>query len=454
MIRFALSEAAVAMNGVLTGADAEFSAVSTDTRTLSHGDLFVALKGERFDAHDHLDQACDKAVGVVVSRDDAECSSIKVNDTRLALGALASAWRDKSSAKVVGLTGSNGKTTVKEMIAAILAQVAPTLATKGNLNNDIGMPLTLMRLQDESYAVIEMGANHHGEIDYLSRICRPDVALLNNAGRAHLEGFGDLAGVAKAKSEILHGLKKNGVFVYNADDRFADQWVEKASDVKRIGFGLSEKAHVRSQDDSYTIKWLEEGCVASFDVETEATSFSVSLKLLGKHNRMNALGAISVALSLDVPVEKVQAGLASLDSVPGRLHSLKGLSQSRLIDDSYNANPESVIAAIKLLSSAPGRRILVLGDLVELGDDRDQLHAELGAAAAEAGVDVLFTCGQHIQNAHDAFTGEKHHYQQQEDLIAAMQSFVAKDDVVLVKGSRSSRMENVVSALKQEASIC
>jgi UDP-N-acetylmuramoyl-tripeptide--D-alanyl-D-alanine ligase len=340
------------------------------------------------------------------------------------------------------------------MIAAILAQVAPTLATKGNLNNDIGMPLTLMRLQDESYAVIEMGANHHGEIDYLSRICRPDVALLNNAGRAHREGFGDLAGVAKAKSEILHGLKKNGVFVYNADDRFADQWVEKASDVKRIGFGLSDKAHVRSQDDSYTIKWLEEGCVASFDVETEATSFSVSLKLLGKHNRMNALGAISVALSLDVPVEKVQAGLASLDSVPGRLHSLKGLSQSRLIDDSYNANPESVIAAIKLLSSAPGRRILVLGDLVELGDDRDQLHAELGEAAAAAGVDVLFTCGQHIQNAHDAFTGEKHHYQQQEDLIAAMQSFVAKDDVVLVKGSRSSRMENVVSALKREASIC
>ena len=454
MIRFALSEAAVAMNGVLVGSDAEFSSVSTDTRTLSKGDLFVALKGERFDAHDHLNQACDKAVGAVVSRDGANCASIKVKDTRLALGALAAAWRDKCSARVVGLTGSNGKTTVKEMIAAILAQVAPTLATKGNLNNDIGMPLTLMRLQDESYAVIEMGANHHGEIDYLSRICRPDVALLNNAGRAHLEGFGDLQGVAKAKSEILHGLKDGGIFVYNADDRFANQWIEKASGVKRVGFGLSEKAHVRSKDNSYTIEWLEEGCVASFDVEVETESFPVSLKLLGKHNRMNALGAIAVALSLEVPIEKIQAGLASLNSVPGRLHSLKAVSQSRLIDDSYNANPESVIAAITLLSSAPGRRILVLGDLVELGDDRDQLHAELGQAAAQADIDVLFTCGQHIMNAHDSFTGEKHHYQQQADLIAAIQSFVRKDDVVLVKGSRSSHMEYVVSALQQEASSC
>ncbi len=453
MIAFRLSELATALHGSLTGEDVEICSVSADSRKLASGDLYVALVGPRFDGHDFLQDAVRK--GAAAALISASCSPvlpcIQVADTRIGLGRLAAVWRERSRASVVAITGSNGKTTVKEMLAAILSRRGKTLATRGNLNNDIGLPLTLCRLQDEAYAVVEMGANHPGEIDYLSRVACPDVAILNNAGRAHLQGFGNLCGVATAKAEIINGLAVDGVFVFNADDAYAGLWRQLAQSRQTLSFGVSLPADISSPADSLQLVWDAEGFRSEFTVRTPAGELQISMRLAGEHNRMNALAAIAAALVLDAGQEEIEAGLASVQPVSGRLFPRKGTIADWVIDDSYNANPDSVSMAMDVLRQFSGRKLLVLGDLGELGDDAAALHGELGELAVRKGVDLLFTCGLLSEKASLAFGAGARHFPDQAALIACLQGELQEGDAVLVKGSRSAAMEQTVAVLCGES---
>jgi UDP-N-acetylmuramoyl-tripeptide--D-alanyl-D-alanine ligase len=456
MIAFSLSELATLLEGRVHGADVRIGAVSSDTRTLQPGDLFVALAGPNFDGHDYLAMAAERgARAALVSRAlEAPLPLLEVADTRLGLGRLGSAWRERSPARLVGITGSNGKTTLKEMLAAILGRLGPVLATRGNLNNDIGVPLTLTRLQDEPYAVIEMGANHAGEIDYLTRMTRPDIAVLNNAGRAHLEGFGSLEGVAHAKGEIINGIRPGGTFVLNADDRFAPLWREMASERRILSFGVDKPADVHSAREALTVEWTGTGFSGRFPVTTPQGEFEISLRLAGHHNRMNALAATAGALAAGADFAAIHDGLAALEPVRGRLCPVPGRNGLRLVDDSYNANPDSVAAAVAVLAAAPGRRTLVLGDLAELGAEDQQLHAEIGAVARSAGIDRLYSCGVQSAAASRAFGAGGRHFDGQQALIDELLAQAGAGDSVLVKGSRSARMERVVNALAEDSAAC
>ena len=379
---------------------------------------------------------------------------VRIDDTQIGLGQLARHWRERCAARVVAITGSNGKTTLKEMTAAILARRGPVLATRGNLNNDIGLPLTLLRLRDEPFAVVEMGANHPGEIDYLTRLAQPDVAVLNNAGRAHLEGFGSVEGVARAKAEIINGLAGEGVFVFNADDAFAGLWRELGRGRRQQTFGVHHPADVSSPPGAYEVIWREGRFQARFPVVCAHGEIELQLQLAGEHNRMNALAAVAASLLVGAGLDDAAAGLATLDPVPGRLCPLAGVNGSRLIDDSYNANPDSVLAALRVLAAAPGRRTLVLGDLAELGDDAAQLHRQLGERAAEMGVDRLLTIGPLSQHAGAVFTAEHRHYSERERLVGDLQAVLSAEDSVLIKGSRSAGMDQVVRHLRSAEVAC
>jgi UDP-N-acetylmuramoyl-tripeptide--D-alanyl-D-alanine ligase len=451
-----LSELAAMSAGLLHGPDSGFEGVSTDTRTLQAGQLFVALRGPKFDGHDYLAQAAGQgaagALVEVVPQTGLGC--VQVPDTRLGLGALGHGWRMHSEALVIGLTGSNGKTTLKEMIAAILGRNAPTLATLGNLNNDIGVPLTLCRLREERFAVVEMGANHAGEIDYLTKLVAPDVAVLNNAGRAHLEGFGSLEGVARAKAEIIHGLSPDGVFVLNADDRFADLWRELARGRKQRTFGVREAADVSSPVDDYQVVWTDDSFEARFPVDTPLGDLIVSLPLAGEHNRMNALAAVAASLEAGATIDSIVPALQSLTPVAGRLCPVPGAAGARLIDDSYNANPDSVLAALRVLATAPGRRTFVLGDLAELGREAVELHRRIGEAAGEIGIERLLTVGSLSGAAGEAFAGEHRHFDDQSGLRDLLGSTLTQEDSVLIKGSRSAQLDRLVAALRVGQDAC
>ncbi len=433
------------------GGDLSFSRVATDSRTLPTDSLFVALKGPRFDGHDHLSEAAARgAVAAMVSRPaEAPIPLLLVDDTRRALGELARLWRERCGARLLAVTGSNGKTTVKEMAAAILGELGETLATQGNLNNDIGVPLTLLRLQDQAFAVVEMGANHLGEIAYLSRIARPDVALLNNAGTAHLEGFGSLDAVARAKAEILEGLGEHGVLVLNADDAHAGLWRALASARGRPvrSFGIRAAADVRSPESEAQTHWVEAGFLTRFRALTPEGEIEVEMRLGGRHNRMNALGAIAACQLLGADAAAIRNGLAGLRPVRGRLQPRRGVNGMQLIDDSYNANPDSVATAIEVLVSAPGRRILVLGDLAELGRDAPALHAGLGERARRCGVERLYGVGPLSRAAVDRFGTGASWLEDSERLTAALLQACGPGDFLLIKGSRSSRMDLVADAL-------
>ena len=440
-----LGEIAQMTGGTLHAPDVERSRniaierVERDSRQAKDGDLFLALRGERFDAHDFVPQVAGKASAALVSRVvDAPISQVVVDDVRLALGRLAAAWRQRFQQPLVGLTGSNGKTTLKEMLTAILSLQGQTLATAGNLNNDIGMPLTLLGLRDtDAFAVIEMGANHFGEIDYLTRIACPDVAVINNAGAAHLEGFGDIAGVSRAKGEIFNGLSDTGIAIINADDTYADYWQSLNQQRKVLRFGMNNTADVQggSTDDM------------PFYVQAQGQTVAVDLKLLGRHNQMNALAAAATALALGVPLETICQGLASLQPVKGRLNPKPGKHGCRVIDDTYNANPSSTAAAVEVLAGLAGKKILVLGDMGELGQTGEQLHAAIGQQAAQAGIDELFTLGALSAHASAAFGEAAHAHRELEPLLAALEASLQPGAQVLVKGSRSMRMERVVDAL-------
>jgi len=449
-----LSQAATALSAQTQGRDVTFTGVTTDSRAINSGDLFVALRGERFDAHDFVAQAIAQgAVAALVEQAEAEKRGdawkdlplILVDNTRLALGKLAAFWRSQLQLKLVAVTGSNGKTTVKEMLAAILREAVgedAVLATQGNLNNDIGMPLTLLKLRKQhKFAVIEMGMNHPGEIAYLTDIARPDAAIINNAGAAHLAGLGSVDQVARAKGEIFSGLAVDGVAVINADDAFAPLWKELAHGHAIVEFGLEHAAQV-----SATYQLAPMG--SALKLTTRAGEFAATLQVPGLHNVRNALAATAAATALGVDTATIAAGLHKFGGVKGRLQRKHGLHGATLIDDSYNANPASVKAAIAVLASMPGKKILVLGDMGELGPDACAMHRELGAAAKQAGVDILFAHGDLCREAAAEFGANAWFFERIEELLADLENLLAPDVTVLVKGSRFMQMERVIKSFE------
>lgn len=439
-----LQHAAESMHGQLEGTDRIFDGVSTDTRTLQSGELFVALDGPNFRGTDFVPQAREKgAAGAVVhAHVENSLPQIRVRDTRVALGALGASWRREQAAIVVGITGSNGKTTLKEMTAACLAQAGPTLATAGNLNNDIGMPLMLTRIeQQHRFVVLEMGANHAGEIAYLTSLAEPDVVAITNAGAAHLEGFGSVDGVARAKGEILGGRSRPGVAVLNADDEYFDVWRAMAKDIDIVTFGITKPADVSATE------IRADGQGANFELQIDGRSLEVRLSLPGRHNVRNACAAAAIARSLGLAAEQIQVGLERVRPVSGRLEPRAGLKGSTLFDDSYNANPLSVAAAAEFLASLDGRAWLVLGDMGELGEDSARLHHDVGHAVKQAGVDRLFATGELSRNATAAFGADGSWFESIDALVDALRTSVTAGVNVLVKGSRFMRMERVVEAL-------
>ncbi len=451
MISFTLSESASILNGHLVGDDAAFSAVSTDSRNLQSGQLFVALSGPNFDGHDYISQAEQSgAAGAMVQRElDTSLPCVQVADTLKGLGQLASAWRVRSNSRVAAVTGSNGKTTVKEMLAAILACKGSVLATQGNLNNEIGLPLTLLRIQDQEFAVVEMGANHPGEIATLSRIASPDVALITNAGRAHLEGFGSVEGVARAKGEIVQGLSQDGTLVLNADDAWAGLWRELAGSRPILSFGFDPAADISASEQTLRSEWRPDGFYNCFRVKTPDSEFEVELGLAGRHNCTNALAAIAVASLMGATDEQICQGLAEIRPVAGRLCPQIGREGIYLIDDSYNANPDSVSAAIDVLAATrqtSGRRFLVLGELAELGEGVDLVYRQLGELARAAGIERLYAVGA-AGAAASSFGAGGRGFQSNEQIIDRLSNELGSGDMVLVKGSRKAAMECVVQAL-------
>jgi len=423
------------------GEDVDIRGISTDTRRIADGQLFVALKGPNFDGHDFVKQAAETgAAACLVERPVEGLNCIVVNDTRLALGELAAQWRQRLNVRVIGITGSNGKTTVKEMLAGILSGLGEVLATRGNLNNDIGMPLTLLELDEQhSYAVIEMGANHPGEIGYLTRIAQPDVALITNAGMAHLEGFGSVEGVAHAKGEIYQGLGDDGIAIVNNEDAYADYWKQLNQQRRIISFGTGSGSDVRAD-----LKIEKDG--QSMAIVTPAGNINVTLKLLGKHNAMNALAAIAAAVAVNVPLTAIKAGLESLSPVSGRLQLKGGIKGSRIIDDTYNANPTSLYAALDVLREFPGQHYLALGDMGELGGKAESLHSDAGREARESGVRRLYTLGSLARHAGAAFGDSAFSFSNHDEMIEQISSDLTSDVTLLVKGSRRMQMEKIVAA--------
>ena len=446
-----LQEIADALGGRLLGADGAFDGVGTDTRILQPGQLFVALQGPNFDAHDYVATAAARgAVAALVAHEiKTELPQIIVTDTRQALADLAALWRGRFDIPLIAITGSNGKTTVKEMLAAILGQRAEVLATHGNLNNEIGLPLTLLQL-DHSHraAVIEAGASQPGDIACLTRIAVPTVAVLTNASSAHLAGFGSLEAVAHSKGEIFEGLAESGTAVINADDAFADLWRGLAGTHRVLSFALDAEADVRGA------WWPQDVLQNTLEITTPAGELSVALPLPGRHNAMNALAATAAALAAGVALADIKAGLESLRPVPGRLCWKIGSSGARILDDTYNANPASLLAALDVLADCTGERCLVLGDMAELGGEAEALHASAGRRAHDAGVTRLYAVGELSRYAVDAFAelagGQAWHFATQEPLIERLQQDLHADSTLLVKGSRSAHMERVVDALTEE----
>ena len=449
------------------------SRIGTDSRQIDAKELFIALSGERFDAHDFLsDVAKAGAAGALVSNKDrcpTNLPAILVNDTRIGLGALAKAWRANHPIPLALVTGSNGKTTVKEMIASIFRATvgeAHTLVTKGNLNNDIGLPLTLLRLRStDQLAVVELGMNHPGETAQLANIAQSSIALINNAQREHQEFMTTVAAVAQEHSDAIRALTKDGIAIFPADSEFADVWREAAAGRKIIDFILlSGQSTLRA---AVMGRLLSNG---HLQVQTDSSSIEVQLNTLGSHNARNALAASAVAIATGISLEKIKEGLEAFSPVNGRMQAKKIDPNHTLIDDSYNANPDSVRAAIDALKQSGNKSWLVLGDMGEVGNQGPEFHREVGAYAAEQGVAKLFALGEQCRFAIKGFED----IQKDKTLIASAKHFSEMDGLIvqlrdalhaqstgsnehlniLVKGSRFMRMERVVQALLEEAKTC
>lgn len=449
-----LSEIAKNVRGELIGNDIAIESVSLDTRTIKNGQLYIAIEGKNFDGNQFVEQAVQNGASAALLRKGVTASVpyIAVEDTHLALAELAGTWRRKVSASVVGITGSNGKTTVKEMTAAVLATQGSVLFTEGNLNNDIGVPLTLLRLQENHrFAVIEMGANHAGEIEYTSTYAQSDVVILNNAGAAHLEGFGNLDGVAKAKGEIIATLKHNGVAILNKDDNYFAYWQGIAGDRKVLSFGLSEQADVSARDIRTEIS--NGGFATYFELVTAQGSSPIHLKLAGHHNVLNALAASAAGLALDLALESIKQGLENMKPVKGRLQPVFTQQGNLVINDTYNANAASLKVGLDVLATCLGPHWLVLGAFGELGPDSPQIHKDMGRMAREKGVTRLWAVGTDAKNTVLEFGEGGQFFDTQAELVDALNQALSGNETILVKGSRAQRMENIVAALVETVGI-
>ncbi|MEE9321872.1 MAG: UDP-N-acetylmuramoyl-tripeptide--D-alanyl-D-alanine ligase [Granulosicoccus sp.] len=480
MLRLSVTECAIAMLADVRGAEGraeeiEVAGVSIDTRTLKAGELYIAIRGEHYDGHTFVDKAVEAGAAALVLEEpvSTDLPQLIVADTRDALTALAQNWFERHQIQTVAITGSNGKTTVKEIIATILRQLGPVLATRGNLNNDIGVPLTMLELnQQHRYAVIEMGASKAGDIRQLVSIVKPEVAVITSIAAAHLEGFGSVEGVATAKAELFLGLSNDGWAVFNADGEYAATLREAARHCHVRDFGVNSGVDVRGIAGS------------GMHIETCGRQLKPRFRLVGDHNGLNALAAVAAVQCLDVQSPTIMLGLEAVRAIPGRLESKSGLLGSTIIDDSYNANPASTRVAIELLAELQGKRHLVLGDMAELGPDAAELHAEAGRLARRRGIDGLWTTGELSKSASTAFhkpaslapsglaTGvvkletvdapvaegpesrrrRGGHFDDHLALLDALHQELAANSTVLVKGSRSAHMERVVAALLVTAS--
>jgi len=448
MRSYLLSELAQACGAELVGNDQIISAITTDSRHVGEGCLFITLKGERFDAHQFVAQvaAAGGAAAVVAEHQDAPIAQLVVDDRLKALGDLGRFNREQFDGKVVAITGSAGKTTVKEMLASMLASRAGTLATKGNLNNEIGAPLTLLELGTEhEYAVVELGASGIGEIARTVAMTQPHVAILNNAMEAHVEGFGSLENIVQAKSEIYEGLKDGGIGIVNLDDPASHFWRAKLAKLQRksITFGIHAAADVRAA----TLVQRGDGCF-NFRLRVRGESYPVSLNVMGRHMVLNALAAIAAWVALELPLERAVRALSEYRGFKGRLQSHQITPRLQLIDDSYNANPGSMRAAVDVLGSLAGPHTLVLGAMAELGESERQMHHELGEYIGKAGIKTLIATGELMRDAVEAAAaaGVEAHFCANHDEIMTMLSTVSEGSV-LVKGSRSAAMDKVVAAL-------
>jgi len=447
-----LSTLAQALNAKHLGADAECLRISTDSRQIQPGDLFVALRGPSFDGHAFIAEVRGKGALAAVTdhQIDDELPQLVVEDTLKALGQAGALNRSRFTGQVFAVTGSSGKTTVKEMLASMLAVRGRVLATRGNLNNLIGAPLTLLSLTDQhDSAVVELGASEIGEIAATVAMTRPAVAILNNALGAHIEGFGSLEAIVRAKGEIFDALPADGAGIVNLDDAHAPIWLNKLKNLSRraVTFGVNNpSADMRAEN-----LYQESSGNFSFDLCWQQERIRITLSLLGRHNVANAAAASAAWMAAGLPLEQIKQGLESCAAVNGRMKPIQLASGALLIDDSYNANPDAMRAAIDLLASRPGKRILVAGDMAELGLDELELHAATGEYAASAGLDLILTTGrltQEIQRAATAEGAAAEHFETCEELVKRLKTELNDSVTLLVKGSRSAGMERVVNALK------
>lgn len=458
---FSLQALADLYGGHVYGPGTLINSVATDTRTITSDNLFVALRGEHFDAHDHLQQALEKGVrAFVIDRTESQallekhqCSFWLVKDTTLALGHIAEYQRSQFTKPLIGITGSSGKTSVKGMLASILSCYVgeeSVFATQGNFNNHIGVPLSLLSLKAaHQYAVIEMGASGPNEIAYLSAMAKPDIAVVNNVMPAHVEGFGSVDGIATAKGEIYSGLKSRGLAVVNCDDIYADQWLANIKQTKKILFSGSGKTEYKqSQVDVYAknSRILNNGCY-SFSLSCGEEAVVVKLNVLGQHNVANAVSAAACAYALGMNIQFIRKGLEQFGAEKGRLQVLAGLNRSTLIDDTYNANPGSMKAAIDVLADSSSNSIFVMGDMGELGRSAKEEHESIGAYVKQKNIQYFFSLGEQSQYATKIFGEGAQHFESIEALIDRLQELSLNQPVILVKGSRSARMERVVHAL-------
>ncbi|MBW4052750.1 MAG: UDP-N-acetylmuramoyl-tripeptide--D-alanyl-D-alanine ligase [Proteobacteria bacterium] len=448
-----------ACGGRLEGADRAFGGVSSDSRTLSAGDLFIALRGPRFNGHEFVGAAlaAGAAGALVDAPQPAALAQIVVADTQAALSRAGHAWREALAIAVIGVAGSNGKTTAKEMTAAILSRAGSTLATRGNLNNHIGVPLTLLRLEPgHRFAVIEMGANRAGEVAELVKVARPTVGLITNAGAEHLEGFGSLEGVARAEGETVAGLAAEATAILNADDEFVSLW-RGMTPARVVTFGIASAADFRASDLRTTLD--ANGFLTRFRLSSPLGEADIELHVGGRHNVANALGAAAAAAAAGATLEHIAAGLGAMRPVPGRLQLKRAACGAWIIDDSYNANPSSVRAGIEVLAQVEGRRWLVLGDMAELGEFAADAHAQIGAFARERGVERLLATGSLAALAVERFGAGGQWFPDTEALTHELLRTLAAESAapgaepwtanvrLLVKGSRVNRLERVVAAL-------
>ncbi|MFV2061372.1 MAG: UDP-N-acetylmuramoyl-tripeptide--D-alanyl-D-alanine ligase [Gammaproteobacteria bacterium] len=438
-----LSEVVSSLKSKPVENDLPLHGVSIDSRTTSPGDLFVAISGDNFNGHDFIDKAVSKGAlaAVIEKKVKTDIPTLTVNDSRLALGDIAYHWRKKFNYPVIAITGSNGKTTVKEMISSVCSQQGNVLATLGNLNNEIGVPLTLLQLTSEyKYGVIEMGANHVGEIEHLSNIATPDIAVITNVGDAHLGEFGSIDNIAKAKSEILSGLSSSGIAILNANDKYYSYWKELC-DVKTISFGVNNEnadifAVVNKVSPNNDIR-----------IVTPLGEFDVRLKLPGIHNVANALAATAAAIACDIPLYSIPKGLEKVNAIAGRLEIKKGVYGCRIIDDTYNANPTSLKAAINVLKGFPGKHFCALGDMGELGANAVELHGKTGELLKNAGIDKLFTIGELANESSKVFGENAFNFKEFDSMSSSIKAEVDNESTLLIKGSRYMHMEKLVNKL-------